>query len=81
MIDLNYLNNSRRFQDDLCKLGCYITYEQALILVDFADPEYEEQLSSLIVLQDIIPRECLKTLLDSSHLEELSSFILPKQQV
>ena len=83
LIDSDYLNHSRRFRDDFCKLGCYLTYEQASILVDFADPQYEEQLSSLIVIQDIIPQERLNTFLDSfdHHLQELSTIILPKQRV
>jgi hypothetical protein len=68
-------------QEDFCKLGCYLTYEQASILVDFADPQYEQELLSLITIHDIIPQERLKTLIKSNNLAELSSIILQKQQV
>ncbi|CAF1261150.1 unnamed protein product [Adineta steineri] len=69
----------------LCKLGCYLTYEQASILVDFADPQYEHALSSLITIHDIISQEDLKSLLTSNNyeinLDEISKLILHKQQV
>ena len=68
-------------KEDLCRLGCYLTYEQASILVDFADPQYEKELLSLITVHDIIPHERLKILLKSNHLNEISTEILPKQQV
>lgn len=74
MIHSDYL---RRGKDDLCQLGCYLTYEQALILVDFADSQYEDQLSSLIIIQDIIPREQL----NMADRDALSTIILPQQQV
>jgi len=50
-----YLSAENLSSDDPCQLGCYLTYEQALILVDFADPQYEQELSSLIIIRDIIP--------------------------
>lgn len=50
-----YLSAENLSVDDPCQLGCYLTYEQALILVDFADPQYEQELSSLITMRDIIP--------------------------
>jgi hypothetical protein len=71
--------------EKLCKLGCFVTYEQATILVDFADPQYEHELSSLSTIHDIISQERLKTLLKSNnyeiHLNDISKLILPKQQV
>ncbi|CAF4553692.1 unnamed protein product [Rotaria socialis] len=71
--------------EHFCKLGCYLTYKQASILVDYADPEYEHELLSLMTVHDIIPREHLKSLLKSSNREvnfdDMSSLILPKQQV
>ena len=81
------MNNSdqlmieQRSSEDLCKLGCYLTLEQASILVDFADPQYEQELVSLIVIRDIIPQERIKTLLKSNNLNELSTVILLKQEV
>ncbi|CAF4427329.1 unnamed protein product, partial [Adineta steineri] len=69
----------------LYKLGCYLTYEQASILVDFADPQYEHELSSLITIHDIISQEDLKSLLILNNyeinLDEVSKLILHKQQV
>jgi hypothetical protein len=62
---------------DLCKLGCFLTYEQASILIDFADPEYEQKLSSLITILDVIPQEYLKSNNNQINL----SLILPKQEV
>jgi hypothetical protein len=71
--------------EKLCKLSCFVTYEQATILVDFADPQYEHELSSLSTIHDIISQERLKTLLKSNnyeiHLDDISKLILPKQQV
>ena len=71
--------------EHFCKLGCYLTYKQASILVDYADPAYEHELLSLMTVHDIIPREHLKSLLKSSNNEvnfdDISSLILPKQQV
>ena len=66
----------QRTDEDLCKLGCYLTYEQVSILVDFADPEYEKELLSLITIHDVIPQERL-----INSFNELSSEILRKQQV
>lgn len=63
---------------DPCKSGCYLTYEQASTLVDFADPEYEQTLLSLITIHDIVSYERLQSLND---LSELSTIILPKQEV
>ncbi|CAF5077203.1 unnamed protein product, partial [Rotaria sp. Silwood1] len=55
------------------------------ILVDYADPEYEHERSSLITIHDIISQERFKTLLklmnNKINSEELSTIILPKQQV
>lgn len=68
-------------QGNLCNLGCYLTYEQASILVDFADPEYEHILLSLITIHDIIPCESLKSLLKSNNFHEISTIILQKQEV
>ncbi|CAF1561008.1 unnamed protein product [Adineta steineri] len=69
----------------LYKLGCYLTYEQASILVDFADPQYEHELSTLITIHDIISQEDLKSLLILNNyeinLDEISKLILHKQQV
>ncbi|UJR31391.1 hypothetical protein I4U23_018885 [Adineta vaga] len=69
----------------LCKLKYFLTFEQASILVDFADPQYEENLSSLIITKDIISHESLKTLLELKHfqinLDEISKLILPNQSV
>jgi hypothetical protein len=62
-------------------LGCYLTYEQASILVDFADPQYENELLSLITIHDVISQERLKTLLKSNKFNDLSKEILHKQQV
>ncbi|CAF1564613.1 unnamed protein product, partial [Rotaria sp. Silwood1] len=54
------------------------------ILVDYADPEYEHELSSLITIHYIISQERFKTLLkltnNKINFEELSTIILPKQQ-
>src|SRR5438045_1102437 len=71
----------QRNNENLCKFGCYLTYEQASILIYFGDPEYEHELLSLITIHDIIPQEYLKTLLKSNNLTELSSIILQKQEV
>ncbi|CAF1625727.1 unnamed protein product [Rotaria magnacalcarata] len=71
--------------EHFCKLGCYLTYKQASILVDYADPEYEHEILSLMTVHDIILQENLKSLLKSSNSEvnfdDISSLILPKQQV
>ena len=56
--------------EHFCKLGCYLTYKQASILVDYADPEYEHELLSLMIVHDIIPREHLKSLLKSSIVDK-----------
>ena len=56
-------------RESLCQLGCYLTYEQATMLVDFADPQYHEELSSLIVRHDVIAYERLNTLFDGQHHE------------
>ena len=73
------------FNENLCKLDCYLTYKQASILVDFADPQYEHELLSLMTTHDIIPQEHLKNLLISTNnhidLDKLSPIILRKQQV
>lgn len=63
---------------NICKLGCYLTYKQASILVDYADPEYETELTSLITIHDIIPKSKHGKNID---FDELSTSILPKQQV
>lgn len=65
----------------LCQLKCYLTYEQSSNLVDFADPEYIEKLSSLVVTQDVVPYENLKSLFGSDHSQLTHELILPKQQV
>jgi hypothetical protein len=71
--------------ENLCKLGCFLTHEQALLLVDFADPQYESELSSLITIHDIIPQERIKTLLKSNikeiNIDQFSPMILLKQEV
>lgn len=57
--------------ENICKSDCFLTYQQASILVDFADPDYESKLSSLITIHDIV----------SNKFDELQTVILPKQQV
>lgn len=72
-------------EQDLVKLGCFLTYEQALILVDFADPEYEAELTALVTVQDIICHERLQTLIQSRIAEiswdEFSGMVLLKREV
>ncbi|CAF0920812.1 unnamed protein product [Adineta ricciae] len=70
----------------LCQLKCYLTYEQSSNLVDFADLEYIENLSSLVVIQDVVSYENMKSLLESDGsrpptYEQISKLIRPKQQV
>jgi hypothetical protein len=71
--------------DKLCKLGCFLTYEQASILIGFADPQYEQRLPSLVVIRDIISQESLRSSLQSHNGElnfaDLTQLILSKQQV
>ncbi|CAF4929144.1 unnamed protein product [Rotaria sp. Silwood1] len=78
-------NIHKIINENYCKLGYYLTYKQALILIDYADPEYEHELSFLITIHDIISQERFKTLLKSMNneinFEELSTIILSKQQV
>jgi hypothetical protein len=80
-ISADNLTINQRNSENLCKLDCYLTYEQASILVDFADPEYEHKLLSLITIHDIIPQESLKILLKSNNFDNLSTLILQKQEV
>ncbi|CAF3346668.1 unnamed protein product [Rotaria sp. Silwood2] len=81
----NHHSIHQMISENFCKLGCFLTYKQAYILVDYADPEYEHELSSLTTTHDIISQERLKILLKSTNNEinfdELSKIILPKQQV
>ncbi|CAF0923040.1 unnamed protein product [Adineta ricciae] len=69
----------------LCQLKCYLTYEQSSNLVDFADFEYIEKLSSLVVTHDVVSYENMKSSLESGYsqstYEQISKLILPKQQV
>ncbi|CAF3715308.1 unnamed protein product [Rotaria sp. Silwood1] len=78
-------NIHKIINENYCKLGYYLTYKQALILIDYADPEYEHELSFLITIHDIISQERFKTLLKSMNneinFEEFSTIILSKQQV
>jgi hypothetical protein len=80
-ISADNLTINQRNSENLCKLDCYLTYEQASSLVDFADPEYEHKLLSLITIHDIIPQESLKILLKSNNFDNLSTLILQKQEV
>ncbi|CAF3805891.1 unnamed protein product [Rotaria sp. Silwood1] len=50
-------NIHKIINENVCKLGCYLTYKQASILVDYTDPEYEHELLSLITIHDIILQE------------------------
>ena len=53
--------------------------------MDFADPEYEAELTALITVQDILSHERLQTLIQSRITEiswdEFSGMVLPKREV
>ena len=72
-------------RESLCQLGCFLTYEQASMLVDFADPQYDEELASLITRHDIIAYERLNALFDGQHhemhVETFTSLILRNREV
>ena len=55
------------------------------MLVDFADPQYDEELSSLITRHDIISCERLNALFDGQHhemhVDTFTSLILRDREV
>ena len=88
-IDDEKFNDSRilyRFlRKKLCQHQCFLTFEQTLVLVDFADPEYQNSLRNLIEIHDIISHENIQNIFQSNrneiHIDEFSSMIFPQRQV